>query len=215
VIRVLLADDHALVRAGLAALVRDLPGIEVVAEAGDGREALALIARHRPNVVLMDVAMPGLNGLEAAARIAREFPGVHVIVLSAYGDEEYVLAALRAGATGYLLKGASPQELELAITAAARGEAYLTPATSRHVVEDYRRRAAGDAGAPAALTPRQREILQLVAEGKSSKEIAVLLDLSVKAVESHRGQIMERLGVHDLTGLVRFAIRIGLVSPES
>ena len=214
-IRVLLADDHALVRAGLSALLKGIAGVEVVAEAGDGREALALIAKHRPHVVLMDIAMPGLNGLEAAARAKKDFPGVRIMVLSMHVNEEYVLQALRAGAAGYLLKGASLQELEMAISAVARGETYLSPAMSKHVVEDYVRRVGGEASASERLTPRQREILQLIAEGSTTKEIAAKLTLSVKTVETHRTQLMERLDIHDIAGLVRYAVRIGLVTPET
>ncbi len=218
-IRVLLADDHGLVRAGIRALLQSLSGIEVVAEAEDGREALRLIAAHRPDVVLMDIAMPGLNGLEAAARATKEFPGVRVIILSMHANEEYVLQALRSGAAGYLLKGARTPELELAVISVARGETYLSPAASKHVVADYVQRTSGeiargeiDVDPFERLTPRQREILQLIAEGRTTKEIARLLEISVKTVEMHRAQLMERLGIHDVAGLVRYAIRSGLVA---
>lgn len=213
-IRVLVADDHALVRAGLVALLRGLPGVEVVAEAGDGREAVTLAAQKRPDVALLDVAMPGLNGLDATARIRREAPTVRVVILSMHATEAYALEALRAGASGYVLKGAPPAELEMALQAVMRGETFLSPAMSRHLVEDFRRRAGGEAGAGPTLTPRQREILQLIAEGQTTKEIARRLSISVKTVETHRAQLMERLGIHDLAGLVRYAIRTGLVSPE-
>lgn len=212
-VRVLLADDHALVRAGIRSLLQGLPEVEVVAEAGDGHETLRLIAAHRPDVVLMDITMPGLNGLEAAERVVKDYPGVRVIILSMHASEEYVLRALRVGAAGYLLKGADPAELEVAVKAAARGEAYLSPAMSKYVLADYRRRLAEEPGPLAPLTPRQREVLQLVAEGHGTKAIAQRLGLSVKTVESHRGQLMERLDIHDVTGLVRYAIRIGLVTP--
>lgn len=212
-IRVLLADDHALVRAGFRSLLETLPDIEVIAETGDGREALQLTLTHHPDVVLMDIAMPGMNGLEVTARVAKEVPNVHVIILSMHADEEYVWQALRAGASGYLLKEASTPELELAIKAATRGETYLSPAISKQVA-DYIRRTGDKAGALELLTPRQREILQLIAEGHSTKEIAHTLQVSVKTVETHRTQLMERLGIHDVAGLVRFAIRVGLVSPE-
>ena len=220
-IRIVLADDHTLVRAGIRALLQNLAGVEVVAEADDGREALRLIEAHRPDVVLMDIAMPGLNGLEAATRVAKEFPEVRVIILSMYANEEYVLQALRAGAAGYLLKGARTPELELALNAVVQGETYLSPAASRHVVDDYIRRAGGegdrDSAAPRAderLTPRQREILQLIAEGHTTKEIARQLDISAKTVEMHRAQLMARLDIHDVASLVRYAIRIGLVAPD-
>jgi len=214
-IRVLLADDHDLFRAGLRVLLQDLGGFEVVAEAGDGREALRLVGEHRPDVVLMDLMMPGLNGLEATARVAREFPGVRVLVLSMNAAEEFVLPAVRAGASGYVLKNARPAELEQAIRAVARGETYLTPAVSGHLIDDYRRRTADEADSLEKLTPRQREVLQLVAEGHSTKEIARRLGVSVKTVETYRSQLMDALDIHDIAGLTRYAIRKGLVSPDS
>jgi RNA polymerase sigma factor (sigma-70 family) len=221
-IRVLLADDHALVRAGIRALLQNLSGIEVVGEADDGREALRLIGELRPDVVLMDIGMSGLNGLEAAARAVKEFPSTRVIMLSMYANEEYVLQALRVGAAGYLLKGARTAELELAVTAVARGETYLSPAASKHVVSGYVQRAGeettqgdNESRSIERLTPRQREILQLIAEGSSTKEIAQRLNISAKTVEMHRAQLMERLGIHEVAGLVRYAIRIGLVTPDT
>jgi len=213
-IRVLLADDHALVRAGFRALAQNLAGVEVVAEAADGRDALALTKACQPDIVLMDISMTGLNGLEATARVVREFPQVRVIILSAHSSEEYVCQALRAGAAGYLLKDAGIAELELALRAVARGETYLSPAVSKHVISDYVRRVGSEAGSLDLLTPRQREILQLIAEGKTTKEIAGLLHLSVKTVETHRTQLMDRLDIHDIAGLVRFAIRVGLIKPD-
>jgi DNA-binding NarL/FixJ family response regulator len=220
-IRVLLADDHELVRAGIRALLQNIAGIEVVAEADDGREALRAIAALNPDVVLMDIGMPGLNGLEAAARAAKEFPRVRVVILSMHAGEDYVLQALRAGAAGYLLKGARIAELELAVTSVARGEIYLSPAASKHLVLEYVQRASGgapggEAEVPSAerLTPRQREILQLIAEGHTSKEIAQQLSISTKTVEMHRTQIMDRLDIHDIAGLVRYAIRAKLIAPD-
>jgi DNA-binding NarL/FixJ family response regulator len=214
-IRVLLADDHDLFRAGLRVLLQDLGGFEVVAEAGDGREALRLVGEHRPDVVLMDLMMPGLNGLEATARVAREFPGVRVLVLSMNAAEEFVLPAVRAGASGYVLKNARPAELEQAIRAVARGETYLTPAVSGHLIDDYRRRTADEADSLAKLTPRQREVLQLVAEGHTTKQIARRLGVSVKTVETYRSQLMDTLDIHEIAGLTRYAIRKGLVSQDS
>jgi len=213
-IRILLCDDHLLIRASLKSLIGEFPGIEVVGEAGDGREALEHAGKLRPNVVLMDIAMPGLNGLEATRRLVKDQPQVRVVMLSMHSDESHVLQALRAGASGYVLKGSAPRELEMAIEAVARGEIFLSPAISKHVIDVYLNRAEGQANSLDLLTPRQREILQLIAEGKSSKQIAQLLEASVKTIESHRASLMERLDIHDVAGLVRYAIRHGLVSPE-
>ncbi len=213
-IRLLLCDDHLLIRASLKSLIGEFPGVEVVGEAGDGREALAHVAQLRPNVVLMDIAMPGLNGLEATRRLVKDHPQVRVVMLSMHADESHVLQALRAGASGYVLKGSAPRELEMAIEAVARGEIFLSPAISKHVIDVYLNRADGQTNSLDLLTPRQREILQLIAEGKSSKQIAQMLDASVKTIESHRASLMERLDIHDVAGLVRYAIRHGLVSPE-
>jgi DNA-binding NarL/FixJ family response regulator len=210
-IRVLLADDHALVRAGIRSLLNAMAQVEVVAEAASGEEAIDLASTSRPDVVLMDIAMKGITGLEAAARMRELMPEVRVVILSMHSGEEYVLQALRAGAAGYLLKDAATGELELALRSVMRGESWLSPAVSRQVVEGYVR--SGES-APEALTARQREVLRLVAGGKSTKEIAFLLNLSVKTVETHRAQIMERLGIRDVAGLVRYALRTGLVPPE-
>ncbi|HEX9185394.1 MAG TPA: response regulator transcription factor [Burkholderiales bacterium] len=212
-LRVLLADDHALVRAGMRSLLRDIAGVEVVGEAADGAEALALAAREQPDAVLLDIAMKGMGGLEAAARFREQHPGVKVIILSMHASEEYVLQALRAGAAAYLIKDSATAELELALKSVMRGETYLSPAISRQVVEGYvQRMGAGAAVDP--LTPRQREVLKGIAEGRSTKRIAADLGLSVKTVETHRAQIMERLGIRDVAGLVRYAMRTGLVPPE-
>jgi DNA-binding NarL/FixJ family response regulator len=211
-LRVLLADDHTLVRAGIRGLLEGLAGVEVVGEAGDGHEALRLAEALRPNVVLLDIGMPGLNGLEVAARLAKLAAPVAVVVLSMHTSEEYVLQALRAGAAGYLVKRSAVAELALALRAVARGETYLSPAVSRRVVDDYVARIGGAATPLESLTPRQREILQLVAEGLTSKEIAARLGVSRRTVETHRSEIMSRLDVHDVAGLVRFAVRVGLVT---
>jgi len=210
---VLLADDHALVRAGIRSLLNAMNEVEVVAEASSGEEAIELAASSRPDVVLMDIAMKGITGLEAAARMRGRNPEVRVVILSMHSGEEYVLQALRAGAAGYLLKDAATGELELALRSVMRGESWLSPAVSRQVVEGYVQRAGGEQ-APEVLTARQREVLRLVAGGKSTKEIAFLLNLSVKTVETHRAQIMERLGIRDVAGLVRYALRTGLVPPD-
>ena len=213
-IRVLLADDHTLVRAGIRRLLEDVSGVEVVGEAEDGHEAVRLAATLRPDVVLLDVGMRGLNGLEAAGHLATIDTGIRVLILSMHHSEEYVLRAIRAGCAGYLVKGSAVAELEIAIRAAIRGETYLSPIVSKQVVTDYVRRTGGASDPLEALTPRQREILQLVAEGHTSKDIAHRLNVSVKTVEGHRAQLMERLGVHDIAGLVRFAVRVGLISHE-
>lgn len=218
--RVLLADDHTLVRAGIRALLENLPGVEIVAETGDGQEALALIREKRPEIAFVDIAMPGLNGLEIAARATREVPGTKVVILSMHGTPGHVAQALRAGVSGYVLKDAAADELPVLLRAVARDETYLSASISKHVVDGYLGRvAAATNGAPEGepldvLTPRQREILQLVAEGKSTKEVAQVLGVSAKTVETHRSQIMDRLSIRDLAGLVRYAVRTGLVSPD-
>jgi DNA-binding NarL/FixJ family response regulator len=213
-IRVLIADDHTLVRAGIRALLQDLEGVEVVAEAGDGREAMDLVERHRPDVLVTDIAMPHLGGLELAGRVTRELPATRVIILSMHANEEYASRALQAGAAGYLLKDSGLAELELAVRAVVRGETYLSPAVSRHVIADYLRRTGGapDSG---PLTPRQGQVLQLIAEGKTTKQIARLLGVSIKTVETHRVQLMDRLDIHDVAGLVRYAIRTGMVRSDA
>jgi DNA-binding NarL/FixJ family response regulator len=213
-LRVVLADDHALVRAGIRALLEKLPGIEVVGEADNGRQALELIKKTSPNLILLDISMAELGGLEALPRIVRDFPGVKVLILSGHANEEYVLRALRCGATGYMLKEAAAEELGLAIKAVAQDKTYLSPSVSRTVVESYLQRAAGEEGPIEQLTARQREVLQLIAEGKNTKEIASTLEVSVKTVEAHRLQLMARLDIHDVPGLVRYAIRSGLVSSD-
>ena len=213
-IRILIADDHTLVRAGFRSLLEKLDDCEVVAEAGDGRQVLRLVEQLRPDVVLMDVKMPSLNGLEATALITRDYPSVRVVILSMYTTEEYVIQALRAGASGYLLKDAATTELQLAVQAAVQDEMYLSPSISKRVLQDYIQLVGSGGGMLDALTSRQREVLQLIAEGRTTKEIAQILHISVKTAESHRAQLMERLDIHDVTGLVRFAIRIGLVTLE-
>jgi DNA-binding NarL/FixJ family response regulator len=213
-LRVVLADDHALVRAGIRVLLEKLSGLEVVGEAGNGREALELIKTGAPNVILLDISMRELGGLEALPRIVKDFPAVKVLILSGHANEEYVLRALRCGAAGYMLKDAAAEELGLAIKAVTQGQTYLSPAVSRTVVENYLQRAAGGDGSNEQLTARQREVLQLIAEGQSTKEIANLLCVSIKTAEAHRSQIMDRLDIHDVAGLVRYAIRTGLISAE-
>lgn len=216
-IRVLLADDHKVLREGVRALLTADGGFDVVGEAADGREALRRARELTPQVALLDIAMPELNGLDAAARIVSAVPGCAVIILSMHAGESYVLESLKAGAAGYLLKNCSADELRNAVRAVARGERYLAPEVSKHVIEAaLRGQSSPAAGAPAAvaLTPRQREILQLVAEGRSTREIAEKLHLSEKTVEMHRAQVKERLDIYDTAGLVRYAIRIGLISAD-
>ena len=214
-IRVLLADDHTLMRAGLRELLERIEGVNVIGEASDGQEALDLVGLQLPDVVVLDISMPRLNGLEAAERIRKSFKNVRVIILSMFGTEEYVTAALRAGASGYLLKDAAVSELEVAIRAAAAGDMYLSPAISKQVVDQFLDRDHEDENPLEMLTKRQREVLQLIVEGNTAKAIATLLGLSVKTVETHRADIMDRLDIHDVPGLVRFAMRTGLLLPES
>ena len=210
--RVLIADDHALVRAGIRALLETVAEVEVVAEAADGREALDLVRKHQPDVVLMDIAMPGISGLEATRLLGKTSPDTHIMILSMHASEEYVWQALRSGARGYLLKGASLAELELAIKSVAEDQIYLSPSISRNLIEDYLRPTGSEHRSADSLTPRQREILQLIAEGKSTKQIALDLSISVKTVETHRSLLMKRLNVHDVASLVRYAVKIGLVN---
>ena len=211
----ILADDHALVRAGIRTLLEKLEGVQIVAEAGDGRQTLVLVQQHLPNVVIMDISMPGLNGLDTTARIVREHPKTKVLILSMHTSEEYVLLALRAGATGYLLKDAATVELGVALAAVRRGETYLSPTISKEVLARHRQQTLDPkADSIKALTPRMREIVQLIAEGRSTKEIAFLLNLSVKTIETHRMHLMARLDLHDVAGVVRYALRTGLISAE-
>jgi len=214
-ISVLLADDHRLFRAGIRALLQTVGDLKVVGEAADGREALKQAAAHRPDIVLMDLKMPELNGLDAAARITRTCPRTRVIILSMNADEDSVLKTLRAGAMGYLVKTADPAELELAIRSAMRGEKFLSSAVSAHVVDASLRRVDKEETSLGRLTTRQREVLQLVAEGHTTKEIARKLSIGVKTAESYRGELMRALDIHDVATLTRYAIRTGLVSPDS
>jgi DNA-binding NarL/FixJ family response regulator len=212
---IVLADDHQLVRGGVRSLLESLPGVKIVGETGDGREALDLIEKHRPDVILLDITMPGLSGLEVAARVSAISPRTKVVILSMHAGETYVAQALRAGIAGYLLKDSAIAELEVALEAVSRGETYLSPAVTGRVVTSFLSGQGPPAGPLEGLTSRQREVLQLIAEGRSSKEIASQLGVAVKTIETHRTQIMERLDIHDIAGLVRFAIRVGLVSPET
>ena len=211
----ILADDHALVRAGIRTLLEKLEGIEILAEAGDGRVTLELVQKHLPDVVIMDISMPTLNGLETTVRIVREHPKTKVLILSMHTGEDYVLQALRAGATGYLLKDAATVELGVALMAVRRGETYLSPTISKEVLARHRQMLRDPKADPVkVLTPRMREIVQLIAEGRSTKEIAFLLNLSVKTIETHRMHLMARLNLHDVAGVVRYALRNGLISAD-
>jgi DNA-binding NarL/FixJ family response regulator len=210
-IKILLVDDHQLVRAGIRTLLEKLPDVEVTGEVTGGGEALQVIRERPPDVVLMDIGTPEVSRLDETARIAAEFPGVRVVVLSMYTDQEYVRKAVEAGAAGYLLKGSAASELANAISSLARGEKYFTPLASREILE-ARPGQSDDRRLIERLTSRQSEILQLIAQGHNTKEIAQDLNISVKTVETHRARLMGRLGIYDVPGLVRFAIRIGLVS---
>ncbi len=202
-------------RAGIRALLEKLPGVKVVGEAGDGREVLNLVKAHQPDVVLMDIAMPGLNGLEAAERMARDFPDVRIIMLSMHNNEEYVLRSIKAGASGYLLKKAATAELETALHRVVDGEIYLSQEISMQLLTQFPLRGIADRKGPfEQLTGRQREILQLIAEGRNTKQIGETLKVSPKTVEYHRMKLMNCLNVHDIPGLVRFALRVGLIPEE-
>ena len=213
--RVLLVDDHALVRAGIRALLETLPRVEVVGETGDGLAAVQLATELAPDVILLDITLPGLNGLEVATRVARLGTGVRVLMLSMHASPEYAARAFAAGAAGYLNKDSAFDELAAALDAIGAGRRYLCRAIDPEQVALFERQAANGGSGIDRLTPRQRQILQLVAEGFSTREIAERLYLSVKTVETHRAQIMQRLDIHDVAGLVRFAIRHGLLPPEA
>ncbi|MGA3258869.1 MAG: response regulator transcription factor [Bryobacteraceae bacterium] len=207
-IRILLADDHPVVRRGFQMILAEQSDMEIVGEAGNGREALELAAKLKPDVVVMDVAMPELNGIEATRRMAENAPHARVLALSMHKDSVYVRETLRAGARGYLLKDSVAADLVSAVRAVAAGEGYLSPAVSDAVLDDYRRHVTNPID---LLTSREREVLQMLAEGKTNKEIAGVLNLSVYTVDAHRGRIMEKLNVHSINELVRFAVRNGLI----
>lgn len=212
--RVLLADDHALFRAGIRALLDSIRGVHVIAETETGRELIELAQKHKPELAVVDITMPELNGLDALPQLKQVAPDMHIIMLTMHTNEEYVMRALRAGADGYMLKTAAAPELESAIRAISRGDSYLSPSVSKNVIDACLGRSTIQPRTKQLLTPRQREILQLIAEGKTSKEIAIDLKLSFKTVETHRAQLMERLDIHDVAGLVRCAMRLGLISAE-
>lgn len=207
-IRILLADDHVMVRQGFRMILAAQPDMEIVGEAGNGHEAVELAERLQPDVVVMDVAMPELNGIEATRRLAASSPRTRVLALSMYKDSVYVREILRAGARGYLLKDAIDRDLLAAVRAVAGGEGYLSPTVSEAVLSDYRRHVSDPLD---LLSSREREVLQLIAEGKTNKDIATALKLSVYTVDAHRGRIMEKLNLHSVGELVRFAVRHGLI----
>jgi two-component system, NarL family, response regulator NreC len=207
-IRILLADDHAVVRQGFKMILSSQPDMEIVGEAGNGREAVELAESLKPDIVVMDVAMPELNGIEATRRLAGSTPFARVVALSMHKDNVYVREILRAGARGYLLKDSVAADVVAAIRAVAKGESYLSPAVSNAVLDDYRKHVTNPID---LLSSREREVLQMLAEGKTNKEIAVVLNLSVYTVDAHRGRIMEKLNVHSINELVRFAVRNGLI----
>jgi RNA polymerase sigma factor (sigma-70 family) len=213
-IRILLADDHQLMRSGLRLLIEQQPDLTVVGEAADGREAVALAKSLRPDVAVMDISMPNLNGIEAAHQITQSHAEIAVIVLSMHPDESYVLRALKAGAKGYLLKDSAESDLIAGVRAVARGKSFFSPAVSKVLLDDYMRKLkrSGAEDAYDLLTPREREILQLVAEGKSNKEVANLLNLSVYTVETHRSNIMQKLNLKGVPELTLYAVRKGIIS---
>jgi len=217
-ISVLLAEDHTIVRKGLRSLLDRAISIEVVGEAEDGREAIKKAEELHPDVVVMDIAMPGLNGLEATRQLKKRFPGMKIIVLTMHANEEYVLQTLRAGASGYLVKKAAPTDLISAIHAAHRGESFLSPSISKTVIDEYLRqaeKAEEGKGSHEKLTEREREVLQLIAEGHPNREIAELLYVSIKTVETHRAHIMDKLNVNSTAELIQYAIGKGLIIKDS
>lgn len=214
-LRILLADDHDLVRAGFRALLEKIEGVRVVGEARNGREALEKVADLHPDLVLLDINMPGLNGLDTLEFLAKEHASVKVVILSMHANEEYVWRALKAGVRGYLLKGSGPEELRAAIDAIRQGEVYLSPVVSRYVVANFIRETPTPPTAAETLTPRQREILQLIAEGLTIKEIAHKLGLSPKTVEHHRRELMSKLNARNMAHLVHLAIQMGIILTDS
>ncbi len=213
-IRIVLADDHAVMRTGLRLVLERQPDFQVVGEASDGREAVAMVQKLSPDILVTDIGMPNLNGIEAARQVAASSPQVSVVILSMHSDEAYVLRALKAGARAYLLKESAESDLIAAIRAVSAGKAFFSPAVSRMLVEDYVRQLQDREieDSYELLTTREREILQLIAEGKSNKEIAATLNLSLYTVETHRGNLMEKLGLHTVPELILYAVRKGVIS---
>ena len=212
-IRVLIVDDHALVRGGIRALVEKIEGMKVIGEAGTGSEALELVKQLKPDLMLLDITMPEKGGFEVLDQVTKKYPEIKVIVLTVHEAAEYAIRALREKAAGFLPKSAAPTELEQAIQTVIRGETYISPETSQKALLEYGKGTTKQ-DLLATLSPRQREVLRLIAEGKTTKQIAQVLEISVKTVETHRAQLMERLGIHDVAGLVRYAILVGLIEVE-
>jgi two-component system response regulator NreC len=210
-LRILLADDHTMVRQGLRKVLEERPEWQVVAEAGDGHEAVRLAELHKPDVAVLDVAMPLLNGIEATRRIAKRVPHTRILVLSMYSDEAYVTQMMKAGATGYLLKDSAGVDLLEAVQAVAQGKSYFSPAVARLMLDDYARQRGTDDDRYESLSDREREIFQLIAEGKVNKEIAALLFISLSTVETHRARIMEKLDLHSAAEIVLYAVRRGVI----
>lgn len=212
-IRILLADDHTIMRAGLRLLLERQPDLEVVGETEDGRQAIAVVDSEKPDVVVMDIAMPNLNGIEATRQIAGNHPGIAVVILSMHSDESYVLRALKAGARAYLLKDSAEADLIRAVRAVHEGKSFFSPAVSKTLLEDYVRhlQQRGEEDSYELLTAREREILQLLAEGKANKDVANLLNLSLYTVETHRAHILQKLGLHSVADLILYAVRKGII----
>jgi DNA-binding NarL/FixJ family response regulator len=218
-IKVLLAEDHTIVRKGLRSLLEKEGSLEVIGEAVDGRDAVKMVEKLTPDVVVMDISMPGLNGLEATRQIKKRFSGIKIIILTVHTNEEYVFQTLQAGASGYLIKSAAPTDLISAIQAAVRGESFLSPSISKTVIDEYIRQAQkmseGEKGAFELLTQREREILQLIAEGHTIKEIAEILFISIKTVETHKSHLKEKLNIPHTAGLIQYALKKGVPLRES
>lgn len=212
-LRVLLADDHGIVRRGLRSLIESQPDLQVIGEAANGLEAVRLCAEHNPDILVLDIAMPKMNGIEVASRLQKTERPPHVVLLSMHADEAYIIRALAAGARGYLLKDATDEDLIPAIRAVAAGKPFFSPAVTAVLMEDYMQqlRARGLSDSYHLLTSREREVLQLLAEGRSNKEVATLLDLGVSTVETHRANLMQKLNLHNTAEIVLYAVRKGII----
>jgi two-component system response regulator NreC len=212
-IRILIADDHVIIRSGLRLLLEQQPDFKVVAEANDGREALQMVSKYHPEVAILDIGMPQLNGIEATRQIVAEEPSTQVVILSMHADEGYVLRALKAGAKAYIVKNSAEADLIRAVRSVAEGKSFFSPVISKMLLEDYVRQVREKKVEDSydLLTPREREVLQLVAEGRSNKDVANILNLSLHTVETHRGNILEKLGLHGVPELILYAVRKGII----